>query len=129
MIEIKETSIDEAIKVHRNVIEFDDLNPKKEFFEDRYKDKEKIIIVAYYNNVPAGYIVGYDKFQDRESFFCWMAGVDVNYRRLGILTKLMQYLMNWSKEHKYKTLKITTRNNRREMLSFLVKNGYYFTDL
>lgn len=129
MIEIKEVNIEEVLKVHKNVLEFDDLNPKKEYFEDRYKDKEKIIIVAYYNYIPVGYIIGYDKFQDNESFYCWMAGVDVNYRRLGILTQLMNYQINWAMENGYHILKIKTRNNRREMLSFLIKNGFYFTDV
>ncbi len=129
MIEIKEANIEEVLKVHRNVLEFDVLNPKKEYFENRYKDREKLIIVAYYNGIPAGYIIGYDEFQDNESFYCWMAGVDINYRRLGILTQLMHYQINWAREKGYHFLKIKTRNSRREMLSFLIKNNFYFTDI
>lgn len=129
MIEIKEVDIEEAMKVHSKILEFNDLDPKKEYFENRYKNKDKLIIVAYYNDIPAGYIIGYDKFQDNESFYCWMAGVNINYRRLGILTQLMQYLMNWTSQRGYNILKIKTRNNRREMLSFLVKNGFYFTNI
>ncbi len=94
MIEIKEVNIEEVLKVHRNIPEFYKLIPKKDYFENRYKRREKLIIVAYYNGIPAGYIIGYDKFQDNKSFYCWMAGVDVNYRRLGILTQLMDYQTN-----------------------------------
>lgn len=129
MIEVKEVEIEEAIKVHKNVIEFDELNPTKEHFENRYKDKKHVIIVAYYNNVPVGYIIGYDKFEDGESFYCWMAGVDINYRRLGALTSLMEYQEKWAREQGYKVLKIKTRNNKRNMLSFLVKNNFYFTSV
>lgn len=129
MIEIKEVDIEEAMNVHSKILEFNDLEPKKEYFENRYKNRDKLIIVAYYNDVPAGYIIGYDKFQDNESFYCWMAGVNTNYRRLGILTQLMQYLMDWASQRGYNILKIKTRNNRPEMLSFLVKNGFYFTDI
>lgn len=129
MIEIKEVDIEEVLKVHRNVLEFDVLNPKKEYFENRYKDREKLIIVAYYNGIPTGYIVGYDEFQDNESFYCWMAGVDINYRKLGILTQLMNYQISWARQKGYQILKIKTRNSRREMLSFLVKNNFYFTDI
>lgn len=129
MIEIKEVNIEEVLKVHKNIPEFYDTIPKKEYFENRYKRREKLIIVAYYNGIPAGYIIGYDKFQDNKSFYCWMAGVDVNYRRLGILTQLMDYQINWSKNKGYHILKIKTRNNRREMLSFLIRNGFYFTDV
>lgn len=129
MIEVKEVDIDEAIKVHKNIVEFDEAKPEKEYFENRYKDKENLIIVAYYNNVPAGYIIGYDKFQDGKSFYCWMAGVDPEYRRLGILTELMKYQENWAKQKGFITLRIKTRNNRREMLSFLVKNNFNFLNV
>lgn len=129
MIEIKEVNIEEVLKVHKNIPEFYDVIPEKEYFENRYKGREKLIIVAYYDGIPVGYIIGYDKFHDNESFYCWMTGVDVNYRRLGILTQLMDYLTNWAKNKGYSILKIKTRNNRREMLSFLIRNGFYFTDV
>lgn len=62
MIEIKEVDIEEAMNVHNKILEFNELEPKKEYFENRYKNRNKLIIVAYYNDVPAGYIIGYDKF-------------------------------------------------------------------
>ena len=108
MIEIKEVDIKEAIKVHKNIKEFNETKPEKEYFENRYRDREKLIIVAYYNNVPAGYIIGYDKFQDGKNFYCWMAGVDSKFRKLGILTKMMQYQENWAKQKGYSILKIKT---------------------
>lgn len=125
---VKEVPIDEAVKVNRNVIEFDGKDTKAEDFERRYQDKDKLIIVAYYENVPIGYIIGYDRDNDG-SFYCWMAGVDNNYRRLGALTSLMNYQMNWAKNKGYTKLKIRTRNNRREMLSFLVKNDFNFVSV
>ena len=125
---VKEVSIEEAVKVNRNVIEFDGKDTKAEDFERRYQDKDKLIIVAYYENVPIGYIIGYDRDNDG-SFYCWMAGVDNNYRRLGALTALMNYQMDWAKKKGYNKLKIRTRNNRREMLSFLVKNGFNFVSV
>lgn len=125
---VKEVSIEEAVKVNRNVIEFDGKDTKAEDFEKRYQDKKKLIIVAYYENVPIGYIIGYDRDNDG-SFYCWMAGVDNNYRRLGALTTLMNYQMNWAKNKGYNKLKIRTRNNRREMLSFLVKNDFNFVSV
>ena len=127
-IVVREVPIDEAVKVNRNVIEFDGKDTKAEDFERRYQDKDKLIIVAYYENIPIGYIIGYDRDNDG-SFYCWMAGVDNNYRRLGALTSLMNYQMDWAKKKGYNKLKIRTRNNRREMLSFLVKNGFNFVSV
>lgn len=129
-IEVIETNIEEVLKVNKNVIEFtDDVEFNKEYFENRYEGKEKLIIVAYLDNKPIGYIVGYDKHEDRESFYVWMAGVDYKYRRLGALTKLMEYQINWARKHGYSKLQIKTRNARREMLSFLVKNGFDFVSV
>ena len=125
---VKEVSIEEAVKVNRNVIEFDGKDTTKEDFEKRYVGKDNLIIVAYYKNIPIGYIIGYDRDNDG-SFYCWMAGVDNNYRRLGALTALMNYQMNWAKNKGYNKLRIRTRNNRREMLSFLVKNGFNFVSV
>lgn len=96
MINIKEVEINEAIEVHKNVIEFNETEPKVEYFENRYKNKDKLIIVAYYNNIPIGYIIGYDKYEDGVSFYCWMAGVDNNYRRMGALKALMDYQIKWA---------------------------------
>jgi len=50
-----------------------------------------------------------------------MAGVNPNFRKKGILKKLMNYQDNWAKEKGYKKIKIKTRNARREMLSYLIK--------
>lgn len=127
---VKEVSLEEAIKVNKRVIEFTETDGSKEYFENRYKDSQKLIIVAYYQEKPIGYIIGYDKFKDnKESFYCWMAGVDYEYRRIGALTELMKYQINWARENGYKKLKIKTRNSRREMLSFLVKTGFNFTSV
>ena len=41
----------------------------------------------------------------------------------------MDYQTNWAKNKGYSILKIKTRNNRLEMLSFLIRNGFYFTDI
>lgn len=69
-------------------------------FLDRYKDKKRLILVAYADGQPAGYLVAYDK-DDDGSFYCWMAGVDPLFRRCGILSELMKYLGDWAKGHGY----------------------------
>ncbi len=124
-IVVKEVPIEEAVKVNVSIVEFDEPYPK-ECFEERYKGKEKLIIAAYLGNQPAGYMVGYDKFGDG-SFYCWMAGVNPKFRGKGVLKALMDYQENWAKKKGYKKIKIKTRNNRREMLAYLVKYGFWFT--
>jgi ribosomal protein S18 acetylase RimI-like enzyme len=126
-IVIKEVPIEEAVKVNATIIEFD-APYQKDYFEDRYKGKDKLIIVAYVDDQPAGYIVGYDKFGDG-SFYCWMAGVNPRFRKLGLLKAMMDYEDKWAKEKGYNKIKIKTRNNRREMLAYLVKYGFFFTEV
>lgn len=58
-----------------------------------------------------------------------MAGVNPLFRRRGVLRAMMNYLVVWMREHGYQTLRIKTRNNRREMLSFLVREGFMFTEV
>lgn len=126
-ITVIEAGIDEVLRVNKNITEFtDDVDLNREYFEKRYEDKEHVVIVAYVNDIPIGYIVGYDECNDGKSFYVWMAAVDANYRRQGALTQLMEYQNNWAKSHGYTKLKIKTRNTCREMLSFLVKNGFNF---
>ena len=68
-IKVLETNIEEALKVNKNIIEFTDVDFSREYFGERYENKEHMIIVAYLNDIPIGYIVGYDKFNDGESFY------------------------------------------------------------
>lgn len=124
---VKEVWIEEVVKVNATIVEFDAAY-SKEYFEDRYKDTEKLVILAYIDNNPAGYIISYDRFHDG-SFYCWMAGVNPDFRKKGILKELMNYQNNWAKEKGYKKIKIKTRNARREMLSYLIKYWFFLTEV
>jgi ribosomal protein S18 acetylase RimI-like enzyme len=124
---IKEVPIEEATRVNAKIVEFG--GPYgKDYFEKRYEGKDKLILVAYADGQPAGYIVAYDKFGDG-SLYCWMAGVDPAFRRMGILRAMMDHQDSWAKKKGYKKIKIKTRNNRREMLAYLVKHGFLFTEV
>lgn len=72
-----------------------------------------------------GYLIAYDSGDS--SFYCWLAGVSKEHRRKGALTKMMEYLENWMRKNGYTKLTIKTRNDKREMLKYLVKNDFDFT--
>lgn len=119
---VKESNIEEAIKVSKTILEWDE-DYSKEYYEKRIKGKERCILVAYKNTEPVGYMISYDKYNDG-SFYCWMTGVKPRYRKQGALKLMMLYLENWAKSNNYNKIKIKTRNNRRGMLNYLVNNGF-----
>jgi ribosomal protein S18 acetylase RimI-like enzyme len=126
-IKIQEEPIEIAVKISATITEFDAIYDKS-YYEDRYKNTTKLILVAYADDQPAGFMVSYDPNNDG-LFYCWMVGVNPLYRRLGILNKMMNYLYDWCKNKGYKKIIIKTRNNRREMLAFLVKSGFNFIEV
>jgi len=128
-IVIKEVTLKEALRVHAIIPEFkEETPPERKPFEERLREKEHTIIVAYISNNPVGYTIGYGRDSDR-SFYCWMAGVIPSYRNQGVLTAMMEYLENWAKKHNYTVLKIKTRSNRKEMLSYLIKHNFGITEV
>lgn len=126
-IVIKKDNMDDVVKVHNLVPEFGE-TCEKSYFEDRCKDTKNLIIVAYMLTEPVGYLVGYDRYKDW-SFYCWMAWVIPEYRKNWILTNLMEYQSERAKENWYNKIRIKTRNNKRQMLSYLVKNCFNFVEV
>ena len=127
-ITIKEVSIKDVADVHKKIPEFRETPADKLLGSDRYKDKKVLFLVAYVGKNPAGYMVSYDRFGDK-SFYCWMTGVMPDYRESGILSAMMNYLFRWASLNGFSKIKIKTRNERREMLAYLVKRGFFFTSV
>lgn len=71
-------------------------------------------------------MIAYDRDMDK-SFYGWLAGVLPKYRNYGVLTELSKYLVTYSKNKGYSKIKVKTRNNLRDILSFYVKVGFNFT--
>lgn len=123
---IREVSLDEIMNINGKIPEFEE-EPRLKF-ETKLANKNHLLIAAYIEQQPAGYLIAYDKFGDG-SIYCWMAGVIPSFRKQGILSQLMNYQDQWAQSKGYNKIKIKTRNNRRSMLSFLVKNDFYFTEV
>lgn len=127
MISVEEVSIEKALDVHATVTEFDELFDKT-VFNNRCSGKNNLVIVAYVDGRPAGYLIAYDRFYDC-SVYCWMAGVNPDFRGKGVLKVLMGYLDGWAKKEGYEKIRVKTRNKWKVMLFFLIKYGFSFTDV
>lgn len=126
-IVIKEVSLEEALKVFPKIKEWDRAEAGTiEYCNKRIGNSKHIILATYVDNENVGYLIGYDK---NNSFYCWVAAVDENYRRMGILTQMMNIFENRAKQLGYSKVTLKTLNNKREMLSYLVKNKWNFTDI
>lgn len=126
-ITIKEVTLKEALKVYLKIKEFD--RPEAgtvEYCNNRIKGVNHIVLAAYINNENVGYLIAYDK---DGNFYCWVAAVDEKYRRKGILTKMMKIYEEFAKNHNYTKLTLKTVNDKREMLSYLVKNNWNFVGI
>ena len=124
---VKETSIEEALKVFGKISEFD--RPEYgtvEFFKERIDNKDCLILSAYAHEDIVGYFIAYEK---DDSFYCWLAAVEPKYRKNGILTKMMNIYEEYARNNEYINLTIKTGNNKREMLSYLVKNNWNFVEV
>lgn len=124
IVEPREVSLEEAFSVHKQIPEFAPNPPKTlEDFQKEIDKADNLILVAYLDSVPVGYVVGYDKFKDG-SFYSWMGGVIPEYREFGVYKVLKNFQEELVKQKGYKSIKVKTWNRRVEMRIFLAKSGY-----
>lgn len=120
MITIKTATISEVVALSQQIPEFHQPYTAQEY-EKRLTNTPHLILIAYQNNQPIGFKVGYDK---GTSFYSWMGGVLPAFRKKGIAKLLAQTQENWAKKQGYKTITLKTRNQHRAMLIFALKNGF-----
>lgn len=101
----------------------------EEAINARVGDKAFFGLLAYSETgAPAGYMLCYDRYGDG-SLYCWTSAVLPDCRGQGLYGEMAKKREAFAKEQGYDCLKIKTRNKFRAMLSFLVKDGWQFTDV
>ncbi len=88
-IVIREASLDEILWIHERIPEF----PGKaslDFYESRLRHRLHYGLVAEVNGELAGFKIGYQsEFPD--TFYSWMGGVRLEFRKQGIARRLADY--------------------------------------
>lgn len=124
---LKKVQLKECLEINKSIPEFNKEKYSDDYFTSRYKGKNPLLFATYVGKKPVGYMIGYDKYHDN-SFYCWMVGVVPQYRHQGILKKMMAFFEKQAKKQGYTTIKLTTRNMRRNMLAYLVKYKFNIVD-
>jgi ribosomal protein S18 acetylase RimI-like enzyme len=119
-IDIREEKIATAVAISNQIPEF--INPAGvPIYEQRLLNVPHLILVAYLNNEPVGFKVGYQK---EDYFYSWMGGVLPKFRGLKIAKQLAATQEKWAKEQGYQHLVFKTRNQHKAMLIFALKNNF-----
>ncbi len=122
-------SVEDVLPIIQSLEEFRGAEPHlPETYLQTIGGKNHLILLASYEGMAAGFLIAYDRDSDG-SLYCWRVGVLPKFRRKGILKATMEFTEHWAKEHGYGMLKLVTRNSRREMLAFLVNDGFLFTEI
>ncbi|CAF3637178.1 unnamed protein product [Rotaria sp. Silwood1] len=129
LVDIREnlSLFDDAFSIHQQIPEFQiDSTTYNQLIERINNVKHPLILVAYIDNQPVGYLMGYERYS---SFYIWIVGVLPNHRRQGILVQLMNRTEQWAMKEKYKSLTIKTRNSFKSMLLFLISHDFKLIDI
>ncbi len=95
----------------------------EEFFERRFRGRSNFtMLVAMLDESPVGFTIGYEL--KPLTFFCWLAGVLPDARRLRVATQLMQAQQAFAADHGYNILRFECQNQHRAMLHLAVREGY-----
>ncbi|EIM04978.1 hypothetical protein A1A1_18585 [Planococcus antarcticus DSM 14505] len=109
------------IDLHKTIFETaDGLNEK-------INNEDKVLIVVAINNIKViGYKIGYQLNDD--TFNSWLGGVDINFRKYGIASKLMEKQHQYLIKAGYSVVQTKTMNKWRNMLLLNIKCGFDVID-
>ncbi len=126
MYEIKQGQLSDILVIETNIPEFG--TPKTlEIIKQRLADKTYLLLVAYHNEQPVGYKLGY-ALSDTV-FYSWLGAVMPEHRGHGLAQEMLNEQEAWLKTQNYQAVQVKTMNCFRAMLAMLVKNHYHIIDI
>ncbi|PIY18267.1 hypothetical protein CO112_03220 [Candidatus Dojkabacteria bacterium CG_4_9_14_3_um_filter_150_Dojkabacteria_WS6_41_13] len=120
-MEIRLGTIPEVLKIDEKIKEFDPGHISAKL--DKFNVPSLIVLIASENGIDIGYSISYDEFHDGSIHACY-GGVLHEYRGKGVYSKLAEKRAQIAKEKGYTSIKLYTRNKRREILTYLITRGW-----
>jgi len=97
-----------------------------EFFKNRLKQKpDSLSVLAYSNNKIVGFKIGYP--YNENTFYSWVGGVLLKFRRQGIASQLAKIQEAYAKENGFTKLRTKSMNTYKPMMILNHKNGFDIT--
>lgn len=118
---IKPSSLEDLLLVDSQIPEFDGRNSLSKL-QARCADVEHLALVAYIENEPVAYKLGYEL--DSNTFYSWLGAVAPKCRGQGIAQSLLNAQEAWVKTNNYRVIMVKSMNRFPAMLNMLIKNGY-----
>lgn len=126
MYVIKQGQLSDILAIETNIPEFG--TPKTlEIIKQKLTDKPYLLLVAYHNEQPVGYKLGY-ALSDAV-FYSWLGAVMPEHRGYGLAQRMLNEQEAWLKAQNYQAVQVKTMNRFRAMLAMLVKNHYHIIDI
>lgn len=117
---IKQDKITTVVGLSQQIPEFID-PPAAADYAQRLNNVPHLVLVAYLNDQPVGFKVGYER---EGYFYSWMGAILPDYRKSGIAKALADQQEIWAKAAGYRSITFKTRNQHKGMLIFALKNGF-----
>lgn len=92
-------------------------------FERRLSNESALTLIAYDNDAPVGFKVGYDRYHDG-GWYSWLGGVVPAFRGRGVANALLKRQEAWARNAGYKCIYVKTRNRFGAMRAMLASAGY-----
>ena len=115
-----ETLIQDLILLEKEI--FDHPLSELELRDRLALNNQMLAIVAYFNEKPIAYKVGYS--QSEKVFYSWIGGVSKSHRGQGLAKILISKQHSWALEKGFLYMRTSSRNRFREMMILNLKVGF-----
>lgn len=118
---IKEGTVNELMCIENNIPEFSSSKSHAEI-NAKIDARSHILLVAYVNEQPVAYKLGYAK--SSSLFYSWLGAVLPDFRGQGIAKALLMRQEVYVRECGFQAIEVKSMNRFKRMLQMLVSHDY-----